>query len=152
MPTPKWPSFSPLEAILVSTCKWGGSRYRRGDVRVKVGIGRICCSADVILSPRCLRFRPLFTNCVPRFASRPGDAASRSRSFQGTAPPICYGTVTQFVAEEGVCNRVPRRILLNPLWGRNRSFWFLRCSARGPGCVFKAAAAATAAENTASLS
>ena len=46
-----------LGATLVSTCGWGGSRYRRGgDVGVKVGIGWIWCSADVIRSLRCLRF------------------------------------------------------------------------------------------------
>lgn len=43
---------------------------------VKVGIGWIWCSADVIRSLRCLRYDPYLRTHMQRFVSEPGDTAS----------------------------------------------------------------------------
>lgn len=124
-----------LGATLVSTCEWGGSRYRRGgDLEVKVGIGWIWCSADVIRSLRCLRFNlclwtyaeicsQTWRCCIFIFVSR-NYAANLVQDWD----TVCCGRESLHLCP------------VHPPLGR---FWFLHCSTWGPGCVcFKAAAAA----------
>lgn len=139
MPTPKWPSFSPLGATLLSMCEWGGSRYRRGgDGGVKVGIVWIWCSADVILSRRCLRFDLcLWTYseiCNQTWRCSIFEFVSRNcaANLLQNGDKVCCGRESLHPCS---C-----RILLTPSGEITGHFGFLHCSCWPHSCVLKATA------------
>lgn len=127
MLTPKWPSFSPLEATLVNTCGWSVSRYSRGGgcMPVKAGIGWIWCSTDVILSLCCLRFTSVYEPMCGDFTQN-----LELQHLWICIIKLCYQfawAVTRCIAEERVHIRVPDESLsaLTPSGQRSSHFGFL---------------------------
>lgn len=118
-------------------CEGGGSRYRRGgDVGVKMRIGWLWCSADVIRSLRCSRFdlclRPCAEICLQTWR-----CCIFWICFKELCRQLCHRTETQCVAEERVYICVPIESSLTP---SGEILVPSLLSLRSWLCVFKAAA------------